>query len=65
MRSKIRWILINEKDEPVDPEDHLEEALEDAVALVEVLKEKLGIPTQPVRCPTGNNPTALFEPDYD
>lgn len=33
----VRWILINEKDEPVDPEDHLEEALADLDRLRNVM----------------------------
>jgi len=37
----VRWILINENDEPVDPENHLEEALSEAKCLVEVMEEEL------------------------
>ena len=36
----VRWILINENDEPVDPENHLEEALKDAENLVSVLRSQ-------------------------
>ena len=39
--TKVRWILVNEKDEPVDPENHLASALKDAENLVETLRHKL------------------------
>lgn len=37
----VRWILVNENDEPVDPENHLELALKDAENMVAVLRKKL------------------------
>lgn len=36
--TKVRWILVNEKDEPVDPENHLASALKDAENLVATLR---------------------------
>ena len=40
--TSVRWILIDQDDRPVDPRDHLEEAIADLCVLLDVFRQALG-----------------------
>lgn len=38
----MKWIFVDDDENPQDPEEYLEEAIQDLEILLEALKEKMG-----------------------